>query len=334
MNKPKIILALLSILPLVAGIVLADDLKISTSDYAVVPLFSGAVKRLAVSAGDKVRKGDPVAWIGSPEFLALQSEYIDVLHQSELGTTRYLNDKTLNEEGIVSTRRLTESKHELEEFRLAEQRLRQFLLLSGFNNAKIDSMHESLHLQAEMILYAPIDGIVLEAYATAGQQIDSSQAVYRIADLSTLWLEIDVPFVKSIDITPGTTVFVDKGKLNISATVTNIGSHVDENNQTLVVRAVVENNSGLAPGQFVTATFTKSRSGDYLLLPVGSVVRKEDRDYVFVRNVQGVEAREIETIRQTQGRIVIGAGITADDSVVIRGTAALKARWLGMGGGE
>jgi cobalt-zinc-cadmium efflux system membrane fusion protein len=145
---------------------------------------------------------------------------------------------------------------------------------------------------------------------------------------------IDVPFIKSLDIIPGATVFVKQGQSNISATITNIGRHVDENNQTVVVRAVVEGDSGLAPGQFVTATLTKSRSDKYLLLPAGSVVRRDDRDYVFVQKPEGIETREVEVIRQAQGRIVIGSGIGVNESVVIRGTAALKARWLGMGGGE
>jgi cobalt-zinc-cadmium efflux system membrane fusion protein len=84
----------------------------------------------------------------------------------------------------------------------------------------------------------------------------------------------------------------------------------------------------------VTATFTKRKSDEYLLLPAGSVVRKDDQAYVFVKKSEGVEAREIEVVRQAQGRIIISSGISANETVVIRGTAALKARWLGMGGGE
>lgn len=326
-------------LPQVAD--LADDFQAParvivppTNDFAVVPFFSGTIKKLGVSAGDTVRKGEPIAWIASQEFLATQSEYLDALHQLELGQIRFSNDETLNQEGIVSTRRLSESKHELEEFRLAEQRLRQFLSLAGVSSAGIDSLHDSLRLQAEMILRAPIDGVVLEAYSTAGQQIDSSQAVYRIAALDTLWLEIDVPFTKSTGVVPGVVVLVRQGDASVSASVTNTGRHVDENNQTVIVRAEIENNSGLAPGQFVTATLTKGGGNAYFLLPGGSVVRKDNKDYVFVRKAEGVEARAIEVVRQAQGRIIVGEGIEPGESVAIRGTAALKARWLGMGGGE
>ncbi len=320
---------------------LADDFQAParvrippTNDYAVVPILPGTIKKLGVSAGDQVRKGEPIAWIGSPDFLTLQGEYIDAFHQLGLSKTRFSHDKTLNEEGIVSSRALSESEHVMEDRRVAEQRLRHSLILAGLEEKEIKALRDSLLLQPEMILRAPVDGVVLEEYRTAGQQIDSSQAVYRISDLSTLWLVIDVPFIKSLDIIPGATVFVKQGQSNISATITNIGRHVDENNQTVVVRAVVESDSGLAPGQFVTATLTKSRSDKYLLLPAGSVVRRDDRDYVFVQKPEGIETREVEVIRQAQGRIVIGSGIGVNESVVIRGTAALKARWLGMGGGE
>ncbi len=320
---------------------LADDFQAPArvrippaNDYAVVPLLPGTVKNLGVSIGDHVRKGEPIAWIGSPEFLEMQGEYIDAFHQLRLTQTRFDNDKTLNEEGIVSSRRLAVSEHEMEDHRIAEQRLRHSLGLAGLGAAEIDVLRESLLLQPALILRSPVDGVVLEEYRTVGQQVDPSQGVYRIANLNELWLEINVPFIKSLDIIPGATVLTKQGPRNVSATVTKIGRHVDEGNQTVVVRAVIESDSGLAPGQFVTATFTKSRSDKYLLLPAGSTVRKEDRDYVFIQKPAGVESREVEVIRQAQGRIIIGSGISANESVAIHGTAALKARWLGMGGGE
>lgn len=320
---------------------LADDFQAPArvrvppaSDFAVVPVISGAIKKLGVSAGDEVRKGQAIAWIASPEFLQLQSDYIDALHRLELGQTQYENEKTLNEEGIVSTRRLSESKHELEEHRLTEQRLRQFLMLAGLSRTEIDRLHDTLRLQSELVLRAPVDGVVLEAYRTAGEQIDASQPVYRIGDLSTLWLEIDVPFMRSVDISPGAIIMVRQEQGNVTGTVTNIGRHVDEDNQTVVVRAVIDNDSNLAPGQFVTATMTRGSAGEYLSLPAGSVVRKDDQDYVFVRKPDGVEIRAIAVIRRAQGRVIVDADIGVQDEIVTRGTAALKARWLGMGGGD
>ncbi len=326
-------------MPQVVG--LADDFHAparvrvpAASDFAVVPIFSGAIKKLGVSAGDEVRKGQAIAWIASPEFLELQSKYIDALHRLELGQTRYNNEKTLNEEGIVSTRRLSESKHELEEHRLAEQGLRQFLELAGLARVEIDQLHDTLRLQPELILRAPVNGVVLEAYRTVGQQIDASQPVYRIGDLSTLWLEIDVPFTRSVEIVRGATIVVRQARRNITGTVTTIGRHVDEDNQTVVVRAVIENDSSLAPGQFVTATMTQGKTGEYLSLPAASVVRKDDQDYVFVRKPDGVNIRKIAVIRRAQGQVIIDTDIGVEDEIVTSGTAALKARWLGMGGGD
>ncbi len=305
-----------------------------TNDYAVVPLLSGTIKRLGVSAGDSVRKGDSIAWVGSPDFLMLQGEYIEAFHQMQLLQVRYANDRILNDEGIVSTRRLSESEHEVEDRHVAEQRLHHSLVLAGLEEAEIIALRDSLVLQPYMILRAPVDGVVLEEYRTAGQLIDPSQAVFRIADMSTLWLEIDAPFMKSLDLVPGGTVLVKQRQRNITAKINNIGRNVNPATQTVVVRAVVENGSELAPGQFVTAVFTKIRSEKYLLLAISSVVRKDNQDYVFVQRPNGVEVRKIEVVRQAQGRIIVGSGIDASEAVAIRGTAALKARWLGIGGGE
>jgi len=305
-----------------------------TDDYAVVPILPGIIRKLAVSVGDTVSKGEPIAWVGSPDFLTLQGEYIEAVHLLGLAKLRFSNDETLNEEGIVSARRLSESEHDMEDQHVAEQRLRHSLILAGLRKADISALLDSLLLQPDMILRAPVNGVVLEEYSTAGQQIDPPQVVYRIADLSTLWLLIDVPFAKSLDLVPGGTVLVKQRGRSISATISNIGRNVDMNNQTVVVRAVIENDSGLAPGQFVTAIFTKNRSEKYLLLSVSSVVRKDNRNYVFVRNADGVEVREVDVLRQAQGQIIIGSGIDAGESVAVRGTAALKARWLGMGGGD
>lgn len=320
---------------------LADDFEAPaqvrippTNDYAVVPLLSGTIKRLGVSAGDSVSKGESIAWVGSPDFLTLQGEYIEAYHQTRLLETRFTNDRILNDEGIVSTRRLSESEHEVEDRRVAEQRLHHSLVLAGLEEVEIIALRDSLLLQPDMVLRSPVDGIVLEEYSTAGQLVDPSQAVFRVADLSTLWLEIDVPFLKSRDLIPGATVLVKQEQRNTTAKISNIGRNVNPGTQTVVVRAVIENPNDLAPGQFVTALFTKLRSEKYLLLAISSVVRKDNQDYVFVKHSDGVEVREVEVVRQAQGRIIIGAGIDANDSVAIRGTAALKARWLGIGGGE
>jgi cobalt-zinc-cadmium efflux system membrane fusion protein len=243
-------------------------------------------------------------------------------------------DITLHDEGIVSDRRLDQAQHAVHELELRTKTIEQSLKLAGMTNSEIKKLNDAQELRLEMIIRSPVDGIVLEQYGVAGQRLDGSDPVYRIADLSKLWLEIDVPVSRSSDIFPETIVLINPQRDSTRAHILHVGRNVNKENQTVVVRAVIDDGSSLSPGQFVSAVVTKGGDRGYYELPANSIVQHEGGSYIFIRSADGIVVREVSILRHSRGRVVIAEGISGDESVVIEGAVALKAQWLGMGGGE
>jgi len=304
-------------------------------DFAVVSLHEGTIKQLLVASGVRVQKGQALAHLASAGYLASQRDYLAALSDVGLATDQYERDMELQREGIVSKRRLAKARSELDEARTRVAELKQLLRLSGMAAADIEKLQTDRRLVYDMVLRAPIDGTVLEQFGVAGQRVGSSDPVYRIADLKSLWLDIDVPYEQSLEIRPDDRVQVRHPAGTTGARVLTIGRRVSQQSQTVVVRAVIEDNPGLfSPGQLVSATLTRAGEAQLWELPAASVIRRGSSDFVFVRTGTGLEVREVSVSGQAGGRVAISGQLRAGDEVVTAGTAALKARWLGIGGGD
>jgi len=304
-------------------------------DFALVPVHGGTIKRLMVAPGEMVKKGQVIAHMASPDFLSAQREFLAAVNNFELARNQHDRDVQLHSEGIVSDRRLAQSNNALDEAQTRADEMDHVLRLSGLTSANISQIKDSRQLNFDMAIRAPVTGTVLEQYCVAGQRMETTDPVYRIADLSRLWLEIDVPYESSLKIAVGSVIQIDHPGGTGEARVLHIGRHVNEENQTIVIRAVIEAGTDrLAPGQLVSASFTRAGTNELFELPASSIVRKGDSSYVFVRTSAGLDVREVEISGQTRGRAVVSRGLRSDETVVIKGTAALKAKWLGMGGGD
>jgi len=304
-------------------------------DFALVPVHGGTIKRLMVAPGEVVKKGQVIAHMASPDFLTAQREFLAAANNFELTGNQYDRDVQLHAEGIVSDRRLAQTKNALDEAQTRVDEMDHVLRLSGLTSAKISEIEDSRQLDFDMAIRAPVGGTVLEQYSVAGQRVEPTDPVYRIADLSKLWLEIDVPYEKSLQILVGSVIQIQHPGGTGEARVLHIGRHVNEENQTIVVRAMIEEGTNrLAPGQLVSANFTNASENELFEVPVSSIVRKGSSNYIFVRTSAGLDVREIDISGQAQGRVVVSRGLSAEDTIVVAGTAALKAKWLGMGGGD
>jgi cobalt-zinc-cadmium efflux system membrane fusion protein len=157
--------------------------------------------------------------------------------------------------------------------------------------------------------------------------------VYRLADLSELWLEISVPreFVSAIE--PGMSVVVTEHGNEPAATVTTIGRAIDPATQFAVVRARLDRDGhGLSPGQFeavrIVARHTGSAESHVMGVPIAAVTRSGDSHFVFVRTEDGVDVREIEVVSTYAGQAYVAAGIDGVDEVAVSGVSTLKALWF------
>jgi RND family efflux transporter MFP subunit len=291
--------------------------------------LEGVIESLLVAEGESVVAGQTLARVHSRSLLDLQAAYLESRTRRQLAGEKSSRDRQLNAEGIVAKRRLLESNSSFREAKTAEARNRQALVLAGMPESAIEELSRSQQLTTLLEIKSPLAGVVLEQIATAGQRLMTSDPLYRVGDLSALWVEVHVPLDELGDVALGSKVMLSQGSV---AHVITVGRMVHGADQGVLVRAEVRDGAGtLRPGQFVEARLSKGGSADAWLLPAVALVRIGGVDTVFVERSGGFKPVAVEVLTREAEQITVKGALSATDAVVIDGTVSLKAA-LAAGG--
>ena len=301
---------------------------------------SGLIDQMLVATGQRVKQGQALAHLSSPDLVALQREHLQALSQQRLSQNSLNRDTELYKDGIIAERRYltSESNHAEVNALLAERR--QALKLSGMSSQTIKNLEASGSYTNGITLTAPIDGIVLEQMVTTGQRVDSAMPIYRIAKLSPLWLEIHAPTQALSNIQLGMKVSIRN--VEASGKVIAIVPNVNKVDQTAMVRvAIINGTASLAPGQLVEAEIAQpiTKKLNSFSVPKSAIVQINDvknanQTLIFVQTKDGYEARAIKILNNEGAQTFITGDFAGTELIVTSGTAALKAKMQGIGGGE
>ena len=300
----------------------------------------GLIDQMLVATGQRVKQGQALAHLSSPDLVALQRDHLQALSQQRLSQNSLNRDAELYKDGIIAERRYltSESNHAEVNALLAERR--QALKLSGMSPQAIKSLETSGSYTNGITLTAPIDGMVLEQLVTAGQRVDSAMPIYRIAKLSPLWLEIHAPTQALSNIQLGMKVNILNSEA--SGKVIAIVPNINKLDQTALVRVAINNGTAsLAPGQLVEAEITQTVSNKSTSFSVAksAIVQINDgknanQTLVFIQTKDGFEPRAVKVLNNTGAQTLITGDFAGTERIVTSGTAALKAKMQGIGGGE
>ncbi len=306
---------------------------------------SGLVEALLVAVGDKVNKGQALATLRSTELVTEQGSYLQALTQVRLAQSELARDEQLFKDGIIAERRYLTTKSRHEELASALNEHRQTLRLAGMDEAALRRLEQTRALSGTLTITAPITGIVLEQKVVAGQRVDRLEPLYRMARLDTLWLELRVPQERVNGLSVGQGVEVPaastlKGSAqpplrgtSASGRLIMIGRDVDPENQTVLLRTeITRGTDSLRPGQFIEAQLTAPTAGQRYSVPVTAVARSAKQSMIFVQTAQGFRAQPVQIVSEQHGRSVIAGALRGDERVVVRGVAAVKGAWMGLGG--
>ncbi len=293
---------------------------------------AGLLVRLYVAIGDEVSQGQTIAELQGPEFLALQREFLDALNTNLLAQNDYARDQQLHDEGIISGRRLQETTTRARIATTGINEHRQLLKFAGLTDKEIRALETEQRLLQTLTIRAPIDGVILDRMAIAGERVDRMSPVYRIGDLSLLWLEIAVPREKVAAVRTGMKVAIAGYPLDSPARVISIARSIDPATQAITVRAnLSEPGHGLSPGEFVSvkivADYTETSAKPLWVVPAAAVTRRDDRHYVFIRTSSGFDACEVQVVNADADNAYLNADIDHDTSIAVRGISTLKALW-------
>jgi Cu(I)/Ag(I) efflux system membrane fusion protein len=250
------------------GVVTADETRIAQ----VAPKFGGFVERLHVNfTGQPVRRGQPLLEIYSPELVAAQQELL-------------VAGDLQRDIGRSAVPGVPEGSTNLVE--AAKRRLRLWDISEG----QIDEVLRTGRARRTLTLYAPVSGVVMEKKVVQGQSIMPGEQLYTIADLSTVWVDIELREGDLAAVRVGSSADLEfaglPGRL-FKGRVQYVYPTLQPEARTLRARVAVANTDGaLKPGMYATARLsTPTRSA--LTVLSSAVLRTGDRNVVFVDMGQG-----------------------------------------------
>jgi len=172
---------------------------------------------------------------------------------------------------------------------------------------------------ADTIVYAPMDGVVQEKKASAGEYLAAGAPVVDLVRINPLRLRAEIPERESHNIRNGQSVRVTaEGDPNsYLGYIKRLSPTIGEQNRVLVVEADVPNNGSLRPGAFVKAEIVTSQSSTAVTVPISALVTFAGIEKVIV--IEGGKAVEkpVTTGRRGPDWVEIKAGVNVGDTVIV-----------------
>lgn len=314
-----------------ASLLLAGRIAVPNSalDLVLAPT-AGRVEALLVDPGQKVRAGQPLVRLFSAEFVSLQRELVAARSRAGIARSRATRDASLHEDGIIARNRLDESRAQLAEAEATLSEQTQLLQLAGLTPAAVARIHTANDISALLTLTARRAGSVLQQIAEPGQAVDAGQPLFRLANLDTLWVELQATRDQAARIRTGDKATI-KGCSSIGSVIAT-SMQLDSQSQTSSVRVALPAGANcFTPNEYVQAQLTTRAQGALVAVPSSSLVQRQGRSYVFVRTPAGLQPVEVVVERRTATSAWISGNVRPDQQVASSGLAAIKGSWLGLG---
>lgn len=292
------------------------------------------IEQTFVGIGDMVKKGQVIAQLQSPALAEAQRGLLQSSVQQQITKDNLLRDEALLKDGIIAESRYRLTKGSAMEAQAAFTERKNMLHISGMSDNAINQLISGNHPSSLLTLTSPIDGVVLEKSASAGQRLDAAVPVFKVAKITPLALEIQAPFTATRDLAIGATVTLPA--YNASGKITAIGRSLTASNQTILLRAVITQGAErLLPGQFVEASITTgTNSTAQWEVPNSAISRLTGKAVVFVENTKGFRSLPITVLNEGAQNSVISGDFKGDERIAIRGVSSLKSGVMGIGGGD
>lgn len=290
--------------------VLADGIRAGgtigvaeTRQFAIAPRFDGWVQSLqANQIGMSVRRGQALLTVYSPQLLAAQEDYRvadAALRSLQAG------DPTSAE----AMRRLRDA---------AKTRLLNW----GIGAAQLQHL---AHAPAgNLAITAPADGVVLDKTIVQGARFVAGETILRLADLSTVWVTVNVPAGQIDNLRLGQAAAFTTPVLpgqRFAGKVDFLQPTLDASTRTLGVRVALPNPDGrLRPGLYGDVVLTGGEGPEVLAIPRSALIDSGTRQVVLVQLAEGRFApRTVVVGRRTEEVVEVQRGLAEGERVVVEG---------------
>lgn len=292
----------------------------------VVPQLPGVVVRSAKNLGDPVKEGEVLAVIRSKALADLRSEHLAAQTRLELARSTHAREKRLWEEKISAQQDYLAARNALAEAQIAHKAVEQKLAALGLGHDAARAGDPDALTRYEV--RAPIEGVVTEKHLAAGEAVKEDATIFVVADLSSVWAEMNV-YPKDLElVTLGQKVTVRStaSKVQAEGRVSYVGSLVGAQTRSAKARVTLPNPEGSwRPGLFVTVELVREEREVPVAVPASAIQSHRDWKVVFARFGDVFEARPVE-LGRSDGRLVeVIKGLEPGTRYAASNTFVLKA---------
>ena len=316
---------------------------VQSNAYKEVPVFpiaGGIVRQINVELGNRITRGQPLATIFSSELAEAEAAYLKMAAEVEEHHQHHRRTTELVEIGAVSREDLEQatSMNKTAEANLASARER--LILLGMTEKQIDSLHAAQKFPKPLLtVESPASGTLLARSVNVGEVVMQGKEMFRVADLSTVWVigQIYERDFQAVNIgTPAvitTSAYPDKV---LHGRVSYIDPRVDPQTRTAQVRIEIANpREALKLGMFVDVNFggaTEAAAAGQAApaVPRSSVQTIGAKQVVFVATDRSGEfvQRDVSIGLEINGMLPVYGGVSTGERVVTEGSFLLRAESL------
>lgn len=287
------------------AIKLSGKIVVNEDKTATQPAhFNGRIEKLYVnSLGQRVKMGEPIAQIYSPELIAAQQE-------------------------LITAYRLRKSQPKL--YKAVRNKFKNWKI----HGSQLSEIETTGEIKTRFTIYSHVSGVVSEIIVDEGAHIMDGHPIFKVTNLATVWAEFDAyehqisEFKKGQKIKVTTNAYPNK---EFDATVSFIDPVLNTQTRTVTVRANLNNKDGLfKPGMFVAGKVEGKTNGSemQLRIPASAVMWTGERSLVYIKtnpNEPVFEMRQVTLGNRNGKNYSVMDGLENGDEIVTNGTFTVDA---------
>ena len=293
----------------------------------VSPRISGKVVTVRASLGDDVSAGQVLAILDSVELGEALSRYHQSKTKLALAQSNMERVKSLVDKKIAARKDIlqaeTDYKTAQTELHTDEERLSLY-------GVSLSDLKGNDHKKPLLPVSSPISGTITEKHAIVGELADPSKSLYTVADLSSVWVLVDIHEKDLAKVRKGQSAIVTVGAfpdMKFRGRITYLADVVDEATRTVKARVEVSNpGRKLKPEMFATVELTMAADAPPVLaVPEDAVQEVDGRKLIFVAESDTeFEPRKVDLGRAAGGLIEVVSGLKEGERYAVKGAFLLK----------
>ncbi len=294
----------------------------------VVPRLGGVITEVRKNLGDSVTRGEVIAVLSSGDLATAKQAYLEAVQRLELARVSAQREEALWKKKISPEDDYLIQKNALAEAQLTYQATAQRLAALGVPAAEIRDLSLGQRDLARYVLHAPLTGVVIGKNVTVGEAVEATATIFTVADLSTVWADINVPPNQLGAVRTGQKVVVhwEDESVREPGTVTYVEPLVGEETRSALARVVIANPKGLwRPGLFVKVDLTQNESTVPLAVKAEALQTFRDWEVVFIKVGDLFEARPLELGRREGEWVEVLSGLTPGMEYAAKNSFVVKA---------